>query len=203
MDGKSLERRVMKGRSKKEEGRSDEVNGSYEHCLKQERDRERKWRMSRQGAFVFSFSSFDEMMSLFEDPSKVALFSDHGRAARQIHGDSKKDILAEAMKLLIKRDDQIAKAAKESPATRKTKEPKRARERAKDLAFIKAVLEHKSWVYLGISRRTFFRRLKKVEQKMTPPPPKILALRIEGVSGLGRSGQPSPIPTPAKQPRKK
>ena len=176
MDGKSLERRVMKGRSKKEEGRSEEAKGSYEYRLKLERDRERSHRESEQGAFSASMLSLDDSsMRGTIDENSPSWLSDRGKAARQIHGDSKKDILAEAMKLLIKRDDQIAKAAKESPATRKTKEPKRARERAKDLAFIKAVLEHKSWVYLGISRRTFFRRLKKVEQKMTPPPPKILA----------------------------
>ena len=207
MDGKSLERRVMKGRSKKEEGRSEEAKGSYEYRLKLERDRERSHRKSEQGAFDFASSSLDDMTCLFEDPSKIALFSDHGKAARQIHGDSKKDILAEAMKLLIKRDDQIAKAAKESPATRKKNEPKRARQRAKDLAFVKAVLEHKNHADLGITQRGFNWKLKEIGKKFLsislPPSPKNPRLKGEGVSGLGRSGQPSPTPTPAKQPRKK
>ena len=172
MDGKSLERRVMKGRSKKEEGRSEEAKGSYEYRLKLERDRERSHRESEQGAFDFASSSLDEMTCLLEDPSKIALFSDHGRGARLIHCDSKKDILAEAMKLLIKRDDQIAKDKKESPATRKKNEPKRARERAKDIAFIKAVLDRKSWKDLGMPKATFFRRLKKVESKVRHLPPK-------------------------------
>ena len=160
MDGKSLERRVMKVRRKKEEGRSDEVKGSYEHCLKQERDCERKWRMSRQGAFVFSFSSFDEMMSLFEDPSKVALFSDHGRGARQIHSESKKNILAEAMSRLTEIDDELAKD--EKPWERKKNNLKRAKQRAKDIAFIKAVLEHKNYEDLGITQSGFNKRLAKI-----------------------------------------
>ena len=170
MDGKSLERRVMKGRSKKEEARSDEAEGSYEHCLKQERDRERKWRMSRQGAFEFSFSSLDEMTGSFGDPSKIALFSDHSRGAAVISRESKKDILAEAMSLLVKHDDQLA--AKESPKTRKKKKPKRERQRAKDFAFIKAVIEGKSWEDLGMPKATFFRWLKKVESKVRHHPPK-------------------------------
>ena len=58
---------------------------AYRHCRKQERDRERKWRMSRQGAFEFSFSALDEMMATFADPSKVAVLSDHGRGAELIY----------------------------------------------------------------------------------------------------------------------
>ncbi len=162
MDGKSLERRVMKEevKSKKEEARSKKAKGSYEHCRKQERDRERKWRMSRQGAFVFSFSSFDEMACLFGDPSKIALFSDHGRGESQIHRDSKKDILAEAMRRLIEHDALLA--ANESPKTKTKKKPKRERQRAKDLAFIKAVLEHKNHEDLGITQRGFNKRLAKI-----------------------------------------
>ena len=172
MDGKSLERRVMKGRSKKEEGRSEEAKGSYEYRLKLERDRERSHRESEKGMFSASMLSLDDSsMRGTIDENSPSWLSDRGKAARQIHGDSKKDILAEAMKLLIKRDDQIAKAAKESPATRKTKEPKRARERAKDLAFIKAVLEHKSWADLGITKRGFNKRLAKIISFLVPTSP--------------------------------
>ena len=166
MDGKSLERRVMKGRSKKEEGRSEEAKGSYEYRLKLERDRERSHRESEKGAFSASMQSFDALMETFEDPSVIRRFSDHGRGARLIHCDSKKDILAEAMKLLIKRDDQIAKAAKESPATRKKNEPKRARQRAKDLAFVKAVLEHKNHADLGITEQGFNWKIREISKKL-------------------------------------
>ncbi len=164
----------MKARSEKEEVRSAEAEGSYEHCLKQERDRERKWRMSRQGAFVSSMLSLDDSsMRGTSGENSPAWESDHSRGAAVVSRESKKDILAEAMRLLIEHDNQLA--AKESPKTRKKKKPKRERQRAKDFAFIKAVLEGKCWAELGISRRTFFRLLKKVEQKMTLPPPKKVA----------------------------
>ena len=171
MDGNSLERRVMKVRSEKEEGRSDEVNGSYEHCLKQERDRERKWRMSRQGAFVSSMLSLDDSsMRGTSGENSPAWESDHGRGAAVVSRESKKDILAEAMRLLIEHDDQLA--AKESPKTRKKKKPKRERQRAKDFAFIKAVLEGKDYEDLGMPKATFFRWLKKVESKVRHLPQK-------------------------------
>ena len=64
---------------------TDKEKGSYEYRLKLERDRERKWRKSRQGATEFAFSSFDEMMRQFEDPSKIALFSDNGKGAALIY----------------------------------------------------------------------------------------------------------------------
>ena len=157
MDGNSLERRVM----------TDKEKGRYEYRLKLEDNRERKWRMSQQGAFVSSMQSFDALMETFEDPSSIRRFSDHGRGARQICRENTEDILAEAMKLLIKRDDQIAKEEKESPATKKKKEPKRARERAKDLAFIKAVLEHKNHADLGITEQGFNWKLRKIEEKFS------------------------------------
>ena len=75
MDGKSLERRVM----------TDKEKGRYEYRLKLEDNRERKWRMSRQGAFVSSMQSFDALMETFEDPSVIRRFSDHGRGAALIY----------------------------------------------------------------------------------------------------------------------
>jgi len=142
---------------------------AYRHCRKQERDRERKWRMSRQGAFEFSFSALDEMMETFADPSKVALFSDRGRGARLIHGDSTKAVLAEAMSRLTEHDEQLAKD--EKPKARKKNNPKRAKQRANDIAFIKAVLEHKSWADLGITKRGFNKRLAKIISFLVPTSP--------------------------------
>ena len=163
MDGKSLERRVMKGRSKKEEGRSEEAKGSYEYRLKLERDRERSHRESEQGAFSASMQSFDALMETFEDPSVIRRFSDHGRGARLIHCASKKDILAEAMKRLTEIDDELAKG--EKPEVRKKNNLKRTKQRASDYAFIKAVLEHKNYEDLGITEQGFNWKLRKIEEK--------------------------------------
>ena len=53
-------------------------------CLKLERDRERSWRESRQGAFEASMLSLDEHMAKFDDPSKIATFSDGGKYAEAV-----------------------------------------------------------------------------------------------------------------------
>ena len=53
-------------------------------CLKLERDRERSWRESRQGAFESSMLSLDEHMAKFDDPSKIATLSDGGTYAEAV-----------------------------------------------------------------------------------------------------------------------
>ena len=53
-------------------------------CLKLERDRERSWRESRQGAFESSMLSLDEHMAKFDDPSKIATLSDGGKYAEAV-----------------------------------------------------------------------------------------------------------------------
>ncbi len=53
-------------------------------CLKLERDRERSWRESRQGAFEASMLSLDEHMAKFDDPSKIATLSDGGKYAEAV-----------------------------------------------------------------------------------------------------------------------
>ena len=53
------------------------------YCLKLERDRERSWRESRQGAFESSMLSLDKLVAKFEDPSKIATLSDGGKGAEQ------------------------------------------------------------------------------------------------------------------------
>ena len=112
---------------------TDKEKGSYEYRLKLERDRERKWRKSRQGATEFAFSSFDEMMRQFEDPSKIALFSDNGRGAEAINRiDSDEEIIAEALSRLD--------------------EPNRD--------FAKAVLDGMTWETSGLTRQGFNKKIR-------------------------------------------
>ena len=54
------------------------------YCLKLERDRERSWRESRQGAFEASMLSLDEHVAKFDDPGKITTFSDGGRDAEAV-----------------------------------------------------------------------------------------------------------------------
>ena len=54
------------------------------YCLKLERDRERSWRESRQGAFEASMLSLDEHVAKFDDPGKIATLSDGGRDAEAV-----------------------------------------------------------------------------------------------------------------------
>jgi hypothetical protein len=176
----------MKARSEKEEARSDEVNGSYEHCLKQERDRERKWRMSRQGAFVSSMLSLDDSSARgTSGENSPAWESDHGRSAAVVSRESKKDILAEAMRILVKHDEKLAK--NDEPAERKKNNLRRKRQREKDYVFMKAVLEGKNHEDLGITQRGFNWKLKEIEEKflsiLLPPSPQKGRLKGEGARG--------------------
>ena len=56
----------------------------YRMALKREADRERSWRKSRQGAFEASMLSLDEHMAKFDDPGKIATFSDGGKEAEAV-----------------------------------------------------------------------------------------------------------------------
>ena len=131
---------------------TEEEKGSYEYRLKLENDRERSHRESEQGAFDFASSSFDEMMCLFEDPSKIALFSDHGRGAREIY--------RVGMKWLI--DSTISQL------------PKQYRDFARD------VLDGKSWEDLQMPKRTFNWRVKKVCFLIAHLPPKSSLSDVRG-----------------------
>ena len=53
-------------------------------CLNAERDRERKRRETGQGAFDAAMLSLDEHMASFDDPSKIAAFSDDGSGAEKV-----------------------------------------------------------------------------------------------------------------------
>ncbi len=117
----------------------------YRYRLKLERDRARSWRESRQGAFEASMLSLDEHVAKFDDPSKIATFSDGGRGAESVRNggvEVPEDALEEALKRLSERDR----------------------------AFVRGVLDGKRWADLGMPKATFYRRLKKVEAavRLTP-----------------------------------
>ena len=56
----------------------------YRKALKREADRERSWRKSRQGMFESSMPSLDEHVAKFDDPSKIAVFSDGGKGEEAV-----------------------------------------------------------------------------------------------------------------------
>ena len=113
---------------------------------KQERDREGAHRRDTdKGRFEASMLSFDEHMAKFDDPSKIATFSDGGKGAESVRNggvELPEDVLEEALKRLPKRDK----------------------------AFARDVLDGKRWAELGMPKATFYRRLKKVEAtvRLTP-----------------------------------
>ena len=117
-----------------------------EYCmaLKREADRERKWRMSMQGAFEFSFGSLDEFTERFDDPGKIAVFSDGGRGEEAIFGHFDKR----------EREREInAALARLSP---------------KDRAFARAVLAGKTWRDTGYDEKSYYyKRLKKICKKIS------------------------------------
>ena len=113
---------------------------------KQERDREGTHRRDTdKGRFEASMLSFDEHMAKFDDPSKIATFSDGGKGAESVRNggvELPEDVLEEALGRLSERDR----------------------------AFARDVLDGKRWAELGMPKATFYRRLKKVEAtvRLTP-----------------------------------
>ena len=106
---------------------------------RQERDREGSHRRDTDmGRFEASMQSLDEHIAKFDDPSKIATFSDGGKGAESVRNggvEMPEDVIEEAMKRLSERDK----------------------------AFALAVLAGKGWVDMGLPKATFYRRLKKVE----------------------------------------
>ena len=116
-------------------------------CLNAERDRERKRRETGQGAFDAAMLSLDAHMETFDDPSKIAAFSDGGAGAAAIRdggADAPADVIDEALGLLPERDREFAQA----------------------------VLDGKSWREMGMPKRTFNWRMKKVCSLIAHPPAK-------------------------------
>ena len=105
---------------------------------KQERDREGAHRRDTDiGRFEASMQSLDEHMAKFDDPSKIATFSDGGKGAESVRNggvELPEDVLEEALEQLSERDK----------------------------AFVRDVLDGKRWAELGMPKRTFNWKIKKV-----------------------------------------
>ena len=105
---------------------------------KQERDRDGAHRRDTdKGRFEASMLSFDEHMAKFDDPSKIATFSDGGKGAESVRNggvELPEDVLEEALKPLSKRDK----------------------------AFVCDVLDGKGWRELELGKRGFNKRLAKI-----------------------------------------
>ena len=111
----------------------------------QEADRAKSRRNSRQGAFDAAMLSLDAHMETFDDPSKIATFSDGGKGAESIRNGGVEvpaDVIAEAMGHLSEQDK----------------------------AFALAVLSGKGRSDMGVPKATFYRRLKKVEARVRLTP---------------------------------
>ena len=111
----------------------------------QEADRAKSRRNSRQGAFDAAMLSLDEHMAKFDDPSKIATFSDGGKSAESVRNggiEVPADVIAEALSRIPEGDRDFAQA----------------------------VLDGKRWGDMGMPKATFYRRLKKVEERVRPTP---------------------------------
>ena len=125
------------------------MDEAREYCLKMERDRERSRRKSEQGAFEYAFMSLDAHVEKFDDPGKIAAFSDGGAGVESIYAHCEKSDRAR----------QIADALRRlSP---------------KDRRFARAVLSGATFRELGISKQLFSYRLssvaKKIRKSFDPP----------------------------------
>ena len=112
-------------------------DSGYRMALKREADRERSWRKSRQGAFESSMLSLDEHVAKFDDPGKIAAFSDGGMGAESVRNGGAglpNDVLGEALTRLSERDR----------------------------AFVRDVLGGKTWRMMKVGKRGFNKRLAKI-----------------------------------------
>ena len=103
----------------------------------QESDRAKSRRNSRQGAFDAAMLSLEAHMETFDDPGKIATFSDGGKGAASVRNGGVElpdDVLEEALKPLSKRDK----------------------------AFVLDVLDGNGWRELGVGKRGFNKRLAKI-----------------------------------------
>ena len=60
------------------------MSAVFRKCLKWEVRRAKTWRMTEQGAFESAMLSLDRHVESFDDPSKIAVFSDGGAGAEGI-----------------------------------------------------------------------------------------------------------------------
>ena len=130
-----------------EKAKNMSLDEAYDYCLKLEYDREYSWRDGLQGGFESSMHSYDNLVDSFEDPSKIQVLSDNGKGREYICASESAEAVSVALSKLPRRDR----------------------------SFAEAVLQGKTWREMGMPKRTFNWRLKKVENffdKHCPPPPK-------------------------------
>ena len=105
---------------------------------RQERDREGSHRRDTDmGRLEASMQSLDAHMAKFDDPSKIATFSDGGRGAESVRNggvEMPEDVIEEAMKRLSERDK----------------------------TFARDVLDGKGWRELELGKRGFNKRLARI-----------------------------------------
>ena len=118
------------------------MNAEYRKALKRERDRERSWRKSEQGAFESAFMSLDAHVEKFDDPGKIAAFSDGGAGAESTFARCEKE------DRLRQIDDAISRLS----------------EKEQDFAY--AVLRGATWRTLGITRQGFNFKMRNIEKKL-------------------------------------
>ena len=115
---------------------------------RQERDREGSHRRDTDmGRFEASMQSLDEHMAKFDDPSKIATFSDGGRGAESVRNggvEMPEDVIEEAMKRLSERDK----------------------------AFARDVLDGKRWGEMKLTRQGFNWKIREVAKKLLSTPRK-------------------------------
>ena len=61
------------------------MSAEFRKCLKLERDRARSRRESAQGSFETAMLSLDQHVESFDDPGKIAMFSDGGAEAERVY----------------------------------------------------------------------------------------------------------------------
>ena len=111
------------------------MDEAREYCLKMERDRERYHRTTRQGSFESAILSLDAHMAGFDDPSKIAAFSDGGRGAERIYASA--EMTTSTRRVLA-----------ELPEA--------------DRQFVRDFLQGKRWAEMGIPKRTYNWKIQKI-----------------------------------------
>ena len=125
------------------------MDEAREYCLKLERDRMRSRRKSDQGAFEYAFMSLDAHVEKFDDPGKIAAFSDGGAGVESLYAHCEKSDRARQI------DEALLRLSED------------------ERRFARAVLDGATWREVGISRQLFSYRLssvaKKIRKSFDPP----------------------------------
>ena len=115
----------------------------YRDALKQEKDREYIWRHTRQGQFESSFASLDALKEQFDDPGKIAIFSDSGAGASRIRAFNLSEEEAQVV------DEALSKLSES------------------DRKFARAVICGETWRDLGYEEKSYFyKRIKNICKKL-------------------------------------